>query len=94
MQPTYVPGATVAKINDLPTAEQGSIDEEVPLGTGITPADNVYATTLAQGVQPRAVGSTPAMTEQQIADLICFFNTLTDGYQVPATPPTSGACVN
>jgi len=94
LQPTYVPGATVAKFNDLPTEEQGSIDEEVPLGTGITPADNVYATTLGQGVQPRAVGSTPSMTEQQIADLICFFNTLTDGYQAPATPPTSGACVN
>ena len=30
-------------------------------------------------------GSTPSMTEQQIADLICFLGTLSDGYQPPAT---------
>ncbi len=34
------------------------------------------------------------MTEDEIADLICFFNTLSDGYQVPETQPTSGTCVN
>lgn len=94
LQPTYVPGATVAKFNDLPLEEQGNADEEVPLGSGITPPDNDKATTLGDGVQPRAVGSTPAMTEQQISDLLCFLNVLTDGYQVPETPPTSGACVN
>ena len=42
----------------------------------------------------RAAGSTPPMTEQNITDLICFLNTLSDGYQVPATPPVSGACIN
>jgi cytochrome c peroxidase len=42
----------------------------------------------------RKAGSTPPMTEQNIADLVCFLNTLTDGYQPPASPPTSGACVN
>jgi cytochrome c peroxidase len=84
----------VAKFNDIPAAEQGNVDEEVPLGTGITPPDNVNATTLGDGVQPRAVGSVPSMTDDQIADLICFLNILTDGYQVPETPPTSGACVN
>jgi cytochrome c peroxidase len=94
LQLTYLPGATVNKFNDLPLAEQGNVDEEVPLGTGNTPADNVNATTLGEGVQPRAPGSTPSMTEQQIADLICFLGTLSDGYQPPATPPTSGACVN
>jgi cytochrome c peroxidase len=34
------------------------------------------------------------MTQQNIADVICFLNTLTDGYQPPATAPTSGSCVN
>jgi cytochrome c peroxidase len=42
----------------------------------------------------RAAGSTPPMTEQNIADLVCFLGTLTDGYKPPATPPTSGPCVN
>jgi cytochrome c peroxidase len=42
----------------------------------------------------RAAHSAPPMSEQNIADLICFLNTLTDGYQPPASPATSGACVN
>jgi cytochrome c peroxidase len=41
----------------------------------------------------RPAGSTPPMTDQQIADLLCFLQTLTDGYVPPATPPTSGPCV-
>jgi cytochrome c peroxidase len=94
LQPTYLPGATVQKFNDLPFEEQGNVDEEVPLGTGNTPPDNVNATTLGAGVQPRAPGSTPSMSEAQIADLICFLGALSDGYQPPATPPTSGTCVN
>lgn len=94
LQPTYVPGATVAKFNDLPLDEQGSIDEQVPMGTGIAPADKDDATTLGEGVKPRAVGSAPAISEQDIADLICFLGTLSDGYKPPKTPPTSGACVN
>ena len=94
LQLTTTPGATVNKFNDIPLDEQGNVDEEVPLGTGTTPPDNVNATTLGAGVQPRAPGSTPALTEAQIADLICFLGTLSDGYQPPATAPTSGACVN
>lgn len=42
----------------------------------------------------RSVGSAPPLTEQNIADLICFLNTLTDGDQLPASPPASGQCVN
>jgi cytochrome c peroxidase len=42
----------------------------------------------------RAAGSKPPMSEQDISDLICFLKTLNDDYKVPATPPTSGACVN
>ena len=94
LQLTATPGATVLKFNDLPLAHQGNVDEEVPLGTGITPPDNVTATMLRDGVQPRTPGSTPSMTDAQIADLVCFLGTLSDGYQAPATAPTTGACVN
>lgn len=41
----------------------------------------------------RAPGSKPPMTEAQIADLICFLKTLSDGYQ-PSTQPASGPCVD
>ena len=94
LQLSVVPGATVNKFNDIPLDEQGNVDEEVPLGSGTTPPDNAAATTLGGGVLPRAPGSTPSMTEAQIADLICFLGTLSDGYQPPASAPTTGACVN
>jgi cytochrome c peroxidase len=88
--PQAVPGATVHKFNDLPVAYQGNIDEEVPLGIG----EGGDGKTLGSGTEPRKPGGASAMTEQNIQDLICFLNTLTDGYQPPATPPTSGPCVN
>jgi cytochrome c peroxidase len=94
LQPSVVPGATVRKFNDIPLGQQGNVDEEVPLGSGTTPPANALATTLGDGVPPRAPGSTPALTEQQLADLVCFLATLSDGYQPPATEPTSGPCVN
>jgi len=40
------------------------------------------------------VGSTPYMSTQDMSDLQCFLNTLTDGYVPPAVAPTSGTCVN
>lgn len=40
----------------------------------------------------RAAHSAPPMSEQDIGDLICFLDTLTDGYKPPAAAPTSGAC--
>ncbi|MCC8393565.1 cytochrome-c peroxidase [Paraburkholderia sp. MMS20-SJTR3] len=89
--PTYASGATVTSFNDLPAAYQGNIDEELPMGQGQTDAGG---TTAADGAKPRAFHSTPQLTQQNIADLVCFLNTLSDGYQVPATQPTSGACVN
>ena len=94
LQQTAVPGATVRKFNDLPADQQVNVDEEVPMGTGTTPPDNVNATTLGDGVLPRAPGSAPSMSEQDIADLACFLGTLSDDYKAPATPPTAGACVN
>jgi cytochrome c peroxidase len=93
LQPSVAPGATVNKFNDIPLEQQGNADEEVPLGTGTAPPNNSLATTLVDGVLPRAPGSAPALTEQQIADLVCFLGTLSDGYQPPATDPTSGPCV-
>ena len=41
----------------------------------------------------RKAGSTPPMTAQNISDLICFLNILTDGYQ-PGITPTSPNCTN
>jgi cytochrome c peroxidase len=41
----------------------------------------------------RAPGSTPPMSEADIADLICFLKTLTDGYQ-PSSAAVAGACTN
>jgi cytochrome c peroxidase len=87
LQPTSVPGAAIDKYNDLPRVQQGSIDEEVPLGTG-EGGDK----TLASGTRPRAPGSTPVMTPQQIADLVCFLGTLSDGYQPSTAPSASGRC--
>jgi cytochrome c peroxidase len=42
----------------------------------------------------RAPGSPNPMTDQEMADLVCFLNTLTDGYQAPAVAPTTGPCIN
>ncbi|WP_323046598.1 cytochrome-c peroxidase [Paraburkholderia sp.] len=89
--PTAASGATAQRFNDLPAAYQGNIDEELPMGQGQTTAGG---TTAADGALARPVHSTPQLTQQNISDLVCFLNTLTDGYQPPATPPTSGSCVN
>jgi cytochrome c peroxidase len=87
--PTYASGATVLTFNDLPAAYQGNVDEEVPMGTG-----NGGSNTLGSGTRPRAIHSATAMSEQDIQDLGCFLNVLTDGYQPPATQPMSETCVN
>ena len=42
----------------------------------------------------RAPGATPPLGERDVQDLICFLETLTDGYAPPPTPPTEGRCVN
>jgi cytochrome c peroxidase len=42
----------------------------------------------------RPRGAEPPMTERDISDLICFLETLTDGYRPPAEAPTSGRCVD
>ena len=41
----------------------------------------------------RARGAKPPLGERDVQDLICFLETLTDGYQPPAKPPTTGRCV-
>ena len=42
----------------------------------------------------RARGAKPPLGERDVQDLICFLETLTDGYRPPATAPTDGRCVN
>jgi cytochrome c peroxidase len=41
----------------------------------------------------RARGAKPPLGERDVQDLICFLETLTDGYKPPATPPATGRCV-
>lgn len=57
------------------------------------PADYVGHIDPSMPLDGRAPGSAPPMTEQEVADLICFLQTLTDGFVPPATEPTSGPCV-
>ncbi len=40
----------------------------------------------------RKPGAPAPLTEQNIADLLCFLSTLTDDYQPPASPVTTGPC--
>lgn len=42
----------------------------------------------------RKAGSAAPLTEQNISDLLCFLDTLTDDYHPPAKPKTSGPCVD
>ncbi len=42
----------------------------------------------------RARGARPPLDERDVQDLICFLETLTDGYRPPATPPAGGRCLN
>ena len=41
----------------------------------------------------RARGSKPPLDERDVQDLICFLETLTDGYEPPASPLKTGRCV-
>jgi cytochrome c peroxidase len=42
----------------------------------------------------RPRGAKPPLSERDIADIVCFLETLTDGYRAPAVAPTSGRCVD
>jgi len=42
----------------------------------------------------RSAGTTPPMSEQNVADLICFLKTLTDDYLPSAVTPSTGLCIN
>ena len=93
LQPTYIPGATIRKFNDLPEQYWGNIDIEIPMSNG--DVNNIsHISDDPTGASIRTPGSNSVMSEQDMQDLVCFLNTLTDGYQPPATAPTSGACVN
>jgi cytochrome c peroxidase len=71
----------VQKFNDLPAAYIANLDNtDVPF-TG-----PVSGTRLP-------VGGTPYMTAQNMSDLICFLDTLTDGYVAGVTPQNPN-CIN
>jgi cytochrome c peroxidase len=53
--------------------------------------DNIDTQMPLDGRKPH---SKPPMSEANIADLLCFLNTLTDGYKPPAAPPAAGKCVD
>jgi cytochrome c peroxidase len=42
----------------------------------------------------RAPGSRPAMSDQDMNDLVCFLHTLTDHYQAAAAPPDAACAAN
>ena len=42
----------------------------------------------------RKAGGKPPMTEGEISDLVCFLETLNDGYEPPVKPRESGPCVD
>ena len=42
----------------------------------------------------RPRGARPPLGERDISDLICFLETLSDGYRPPPAPATSGRCVD
>jgi cytochrome c peroxidase len=41
----------------------------------------------------RAPGAKPPLGERDVQDLVCFLETLDDGYEPPASPSTTGRCV-
>jgi cytochrome c peroxidase len=41
----------------------------------------------------RPSGAKPPLGERDVQDLICFLETLSDGYQPPPAPPQTGRCV-
>jgi cytochrome c peroxidase len=41
----------------------------------------------------RTRGAKPPLGERDVQDLLCFLETLTDGYDPPPSPPTTGRCV-
>jgi cytochrome c peroxidase len=42
----------------------------------------------------RRAGSKEPLSDQNVRDLLCFLETLTDDYVPPKTPPTSGPCID
>jgi cytochrome c peroxidase len=45
-----------------------------------------YRANVQQGAPFRRAGQPPALTPQDVADVVAFLNTLTDGFSVPAAP--------
>ena len=91
-------GGTAKKINDADFPTYGLIKTQY-VGGKVQKYDDLPATYLPNidtqlPQDGRAAGSKPPMSEQDIADLVCFLGTFTDGYKPPQTQPVSGACIN
>lgn len=81
-------GTATSVVIVTPTPDRDRVPRrKASTGTGST-------TSGGSSVYARPFHSTPAMSAQDVSDLVCFLNTLTDGYQPPATTPASGTCVN
>lgn len=74
--------------NWYPTASNGTVQQYNDLPTAYRA--NVDVTDVPFGLPP---GATPYMTAQNEADLICFLETLTDGY-VQGVTPQDPNCIN
>jgi cytochrome c peroxidase len=91
-------GGTAKKKNNAIFPAYGLIKRQYTGGTvqkyNDLPAAYHANIDLQMPLDGRALGSLPPMSEQNVADLICFLATLTDGYKPPKTPPATGSCVN
>ena len=86
LQPTSVPGATVDEIQ----RPAGRAARQPRRGDAARHRRQAATRRWPAAPGRAQPGSAPAMTPQQIADLVCFLGTLSDGYQPPAKPPTGG----
>ncbi|HTD07081.1 cytochrome-c peroxidase [Undibacterium sp.] len=90
-------GGTALKINDAGFPAYGLIKVQYKGGT--VQKYNDLAALYQGNIDPqlpldgRKAGAKPPMTDKNIADLICFLGTLTDGYQ-PGQTVASGKCAD
>ncbi|QRX85091.1 cytochrome-c peroxidase [Glaciimonas sp. PAMC28666] len=91
-------GGVAKTVNDVNFPTYGLIQTQYVGGT-VQKYNDLPAAYLANidtqlPLDGRAAGSAPPMSDNDIADLICFLGTLNDDYVATKTPPISGSCVN
>jgi cytochrome c peroxidase len=98
-KPNVSGNATLAQaIQQAQAADEQALEEELqpPCNVAGTPGFNLQDAQSCLGWVGSwglAPGATPAMTPQDLADLQCFLETLTDGYEQGVTPQDPN-CVN